>query len=39
LPSFLPKFSASLRRWIKRTLFGRKKDGFVYHEGNGTNLS
>ena len=34
-----PLTGPSLRRLVKRTLFGRKGDAFVYHEGNGTHLS
>jgi hypothetical protein len=34
-----PLTGPSLRRFVKRRLFGAKSDGFVYHEGNGTHLS
>ncbi len=34
-----PLTGPSLRRFLKRRLFGRKGDGFVYHEGNGSHLS
>jgi hypothetical protein len=33
-----PLTGPSLRRFVKRRLFGRKGDGFVYHDGNGTPL-
>jgi hypothetical protein len=33
-----PLTGPSLRRLVKRTLFGRKSDSFVYHDANGTNL-
>jgi hypothetical protein len=33
-----PLTGPSLRRLVKRTIFGRKSDGFVYHDANGTNL-
>ena len=32
-----PLTGPPLRRWLKRTLFGRGK-GFTYHDGNGTPL-
>jgi hypothetical protein len=35
-----PLTGPSLRGWLKRKLFsGKKGDGFVYHDGNGTPLS
>ena len=34
-----PLTGPSLRGWLKKKLFGRKGDDFVYHEGNGTNLN
>ena len=34
-----PLTGPSLRGWLKRKLFSRKGDGFVYHDGNGTPLS
>ena len=34
-----PLTGPSLRRFVKRTVFRRKGDGFVYHGGNGTHLS
>ena len=34
-----PVTGPSLRRWLKKKLFGGKSDGFVYHDGNGTPLS
>jgi hypothetical protein len=34
-----PLTGPSLRRFVKRRVFGRKGDGFVYHDGNGTHLS
>jgi len=33
-----PVTGPSLRGWLKRKIFGGGSDGFVYHEGNGTNL-
>jgi hypothetical protein len=34
-----PLTGPSLRRVVKRKLFGGKGDGFVYHDANGTHLS
>jgi len=34
-----PLTGPSLRRFVKRRLFGGKGKGFVYHEGNGSHLS
>ena len=34
-----PLTGPSLRGWLKRKVFGRKGNGFVYHDGNGTHLS
>ena len=34
-----PLTGPSLRGWLKRKVFGRKGNGFVYHDGNGTPLS
>jgi len=34
-----PITGPSLRGFLKKKLFGRGGDGFVYHEGNGTPLS
>ena len=34
-----PLTGPSLRRLVKRKVFGRKGDGFVYHDGNGTPLN
>jgi hypothetical protein len=34
-----PLTGPSLRRFVKRRLFGRKGDGFTYHDGNGTPLN
>ena len=33
-----PLTGPSLRRWLKRKVFGGGSDGFVYHDGNGTPL-
>jgi hypothetical protein len=34
-----PLTGPTLRRWLKKKVFGGKGDGFVYHEGNGTHLN
>src|SRR5437016_3022824 len=34
-----PLTGPSLRRWLKKKVFGRGGDGFVYHDGNGTPLN
>ena len=34
-----PLTGPSLRRVVKRKVFGGKGDGFVYHDANGTHLS
>jgi hypothetical protein len=34
-----PLTGPSLRRFFKRHVFGRKGDGFVYHDSNGSHLS
>ena len=34
-----PLTGPKLRGWLKKKLFGRGGDGFVYHDGNGTPLN